>query len=181
MLPYYWDHAWKWKKKWTDRDTPPPGHANGSWFLFSWHSTPQDVYRAREMSHLIWVFPKWLSLNSANSVNHDLIQNSMVTRDILYLTLDTFLEIVVKNNFPLLSVGWYLFRVVTGNRYLPQYSKENTLCITSTGNVYVARWVIPLVTILLLDLVMIHWIRWIQGKSFRENSIKSHKLLWLQQ
>ena len=36
----------------------------------------------------------------------------MVTRDILYLTIDTFLDIVVKSNFPLLSVGWYLFRVV---------------------------------------------------------------------
>ena len=82
-------------------------------------------------------------------------------------TLDTFLDLVVKSNFPLLSVGWYLFRVVTGNRYLPRGSNENTLCITSTGNVSVARWVIPLVTILLLDLVMIHWI---QGKSFRENS-----------
>ena len=80
----------------------------------------------------------------------------MVTRDILYLTIDTFLDIVVKKNFPLLSVGWYLFRVVTGNRYLPQDSNENTLCITSTGYVFVARWVIPLVTILLLDLVMIH-------------------------
>ena len=80
----------------------------------------------------------------------------MVTRDILYLIIDTFLDIVLKSNFPLLSVGWYLFRVVSGNRYLPRGSNENTLCITSTGNVSVARWVIPLVTILLLDLVMIH-------------------------
>ena len=39
-------------------------------------------------------------------------------------------------------------------------------CITSTSNVFVARWEMPLVTI-----VMIHWIRWIQKKSFRENSI----------
>ena len=34
---------------------------------------------------------------------------SMVTRDIVYLTIDTFLDTVVKSNFPLLSVGWYLF------------------------------------------------------------------------
>ena len=80
----------------------------------------------------------------------------MVTRDILYLIIDTFLDIVLKRNFPLLSVGWYLFGVVSGNRYLPRGSNENTLCITNTGNVSVARWVIPLVTILLLDLVMIH-------------------------
>ena len=98
-------------------------------------------------------------------------KSSMVTRDILYLTVDTFLDIVVKSNFLLLSVGWYLFRVVSANRYLPRGSNENTLCITSTDNISVARWVIPLVTILLLDLVMIHWICWIQGKSFRENSI----------
>ena len=49
----------------------------------------------------------------------------MVTRDILYLTIDTFFDIVVKSNFPLLSVGWYLFRVVSGNRYLPRGSNEN--------------------------------------------------------
>ena len=97
-------------------------------------------------------------------------KSSMVTRDILHLTKVTFLDIVVKSNFPLVSVGWYLHGVVIGNGYLPRGSNENTPCITSTGNVSVARWVIPLVTILLLDMVMIHWIRWIQGKSFRENS-----------
>ena len=86
-------------------------------------------------------------------------KGSMVTRDMLCLTIDTFPDIVVN-----------LFRVLSGNRYLPRGSNENTLCITSTGNVSVARWVIALVTVLLLDLVMIHWIRWIQGKSFRQNS-----------
>ena len=80
----------------------------------------------------------------------------MVTRDILYLKVDTFLDVVVKKKFPVLSVGWYLFRVVSGNRYLPIGSNENTCCITSTGNVFVAKWVISLVTIPLLDFVMIH-------------------------
>ena len=97
-------------------------------------------------------------------------KSSMVIRDILYLTIDTFLDIVVKSNFPLLSVDCYLFPVVSGNRYLPRGSNKNTLCITSTANVSVASWVIPLVTMLLLDLVTIHWIRWIHWKSFRENS-----------
>ena len=83
-------------------------------------------------------------------------KNSMVARDILYLTIDTFLDIVVKSNFPLLFVGWYLFREVSGNRYLPTGSNEKTLCITTTGNASVSRWVIPLVTILLLYLVIIH-------------------------
>ena len=80
----------------------------------------------------------------------------MVTRDILYLTIDTFLDIEIKSNFPPLSVGWYLFGVVIGNGYLPRCSNENTLCITDTGNVSVSRWVIPLVAILLMDLVVIH-------------------------
>ena len=99
-------------------------------------------------------------------------KTSMVTRDILYLTIVTLLDVVVKSNYPLLSVGWYLFWVVTGNRYLPRGSNENSLCSSVTGSVSVARWVISLVTILLMDLVMIHWIRWIQRKSFRENSIR---------
>ena len=100
---------------------------------------------------------KWIVIKS---------KSCMVTRDILHLTIVTFLDVVVNSNFPLLSVGWYLFRVVCGNRYLPRDSNENTLCITSTGNVSVSRWAIPLLTMRLLDLVMIHWIRWIQRKSF---------------
>ena len=80
----------------------------------------------------------------------------MVTQNTLYLTIDTFLDVVVKRNFPLLSVGWYLFAVVNGNRYLPRGNNENALFITSTGNVFVASWLIPLVTVPLLDLVMIH-------------------------
>ena len=60
----------------------------------------------------------------------------MVTTDILYLSIDIFLDvdIVVKQNFPLLSVGWYLFRVVSGSKYLPRDSIENAPYITSTGN-----------------------------------------------
>ena len=42
------------------------------------------------------------------------------------------------------SVSWYLFRVVSGNRYLSRGSNENVLYITRTGNVFVARWVIHL-------------------------------------
>ena len=79
----------------------------------------------------------------------------MVTKDILYLTIDTLLEVVVKRNFSLLSVGRYLLRVVSGKRYLPRGSNEDALYITKTGNVFVARWVIPLVAIPLLDLIMI--------------------------
>ena len=80
----------------------------------------------------------------------------MVTRGILHLTIVTFLDVMVKKNFQLLSVDWYLFKVVIGNTYLPIGSNENAIYITSTGNVFVTRRVILLVTIPLLDLVMIH-------------------------
>ena len=43
----------------------------------------------------------------------------MVTRDILHLTIDTFLDVVM-----------------TGNRYLPRGSNENAPFITTTGNVF---------------------------------------------
>ena len=82
-------------------------------------------------------------------------KTSMVTRDIIHLTIVTLFDVVVKNNFPLLSVDWYVFRVASGNRYLPRGSNENALYITTTGNVSVSRWMILLVTIPLLDLVMI--------------------------
>ena len=81
---------------------------------------------------------------------------SMVTRDILHLTIVTFLDVVVKRLFPLLPVDWYLFQVVTGNRYLPRDNNENARFITSTGNVSVSRWVITLATVSLLDFVMTH-------------------------
>ena len=80
----------------------------------------------------------------------------MVTKDILHLTIVTLLDEVVKKNFPLLPVDWYLFRVMIGNRYLSRGSNENALFITSTSNASISRWVIPLVTIPLLDFVMIH-------------------------
>ena len=69
-------------------------------------------------------------------------KSTMVTTDILHLTKVTFLDIV-------LSVDWYLHGVVIGNGHLPRGSNENTLCITSTGNVSVARFGILLVTNLL--------------------------------
>ena len=53
----------------------------------------------------------------------------MVIRKILHLTIVIFLDVVVKRNFPLLPVDWYLFLVVNGNRYLPRGSNENTLVL----------------------------------------------------
>ena len=66
-------------------------------------------------------------------------KSSMVTRDIPYLTIDIILDVVIKNNFPLLSAGWYLFRVVSGNRYPPRDCNENSLYVTGTDNVPAVR------------------------------------------
>ena len=62
-------------------------------------------------------------------MNHEKSKTSMVTRDILHLTIVTLVDVVVKKNFPLLPVDWYLFPVVTGNRYLPRGSNENALLL----------------------------------------------------
>ena len=80
----------------------------------------------------------------------------MITRDTPYLTTETFPDVVVKKKFPLLSLGWYPFRVVSHNEYLTRGSYGNAHSITINGNVYAASWVIPLVTIPFLDFVMIH-------------------------
>ena len=58
----------------------------------------------------------------------------MATSDIPYQPIDTFLDVVVKKKFPLLSLGWCLVQVVNGNRYRPR-SSGNALFGTSTGNV----------------------------------------------
>ena len=60
----------------------------------------------------------------------------MVTRDTQFLTIVTFLDVVVKNNCPLLPVDGHLFALATGNRYLPRGSNGNALRITTTGNVF---------------------------------------------
>ena len=44
----------------------------------------------------------------------------------------------------------------SGNRYLPRGSNENVLSISVTGNVTISRYLVLVVTVLFLDLVMIH-------------------------
>ena len=68
----------------------------------------------------------------------------------LYLTIDTLLDVVV-----LPFVGWYLFSVVSGNRYLPRGSNVNThFFIASIGNVFVVRLYCHWYLILLLEFVI---------------------------
>ena len=42
----------------------------------------------------------------------------MATRYTPYLTIDILFHAVVKKKFPLRSLAWYLFEVVSGNRYV---------------------------------------------------------------
>ena len=80
----------------------------------------------------------------------------MVTRDTPYLTRAIFLDTVVKKTFPLLSLVWHLFKLVSGDRYLTRGSNGNAFSITKIGNMFVSRWVPLLVTRLFMDFVMIH-------------------------
>ena len=75
----------------------------------------------------------------------------MVTGDTPYLTTVIFLDVVVKRIFPSLSLGWYLFTVVSNNRCLTRGSNGHVDSITMNSNVNVASWIIPLVTLPFLD------------------------------
>ena len=97
-------------------------------------------------------------------------KTSMVTRDTTQPATDTLPGLVIKSVYSLLLLGRYLLPLTTLNRYQPTDSSGKLLFTTVLRNISVVRYRISLVTILLLDLVMIHWIRWIQRKSFRENS-----------
>ena len=48
-----------------------------------------------------------------------------------------------KKKIPLIfGLYMYLFNMMSDNRYLPRGSNEKALCITTNGNVFIARHVI---------------------------------------
>ena len=69
-----------------------------------------------------------LFLNGFHETNSKI---SMVTRDTVCLAIAILLDVVLKNKFLLL--------VVSGNRYLPNGSNENTFSNITTGNVFFAK------------------------------------------
>ena len=97
-------------------------------------------------------------------------KSSMVTRGITHLATDTLPVLVIQSVFSLLPLSRYPLPITTPSRYQPTDSSGKLLYTTVSRNVTFVRCRMSLVTILLLDLVMIHWIRWIQRWSFRENS-----------
>ena len=97
-------------------------------------------------------------------------KSGMVTKVIVHLLTDTLPVLVIKSAFSLLPLDRYLLPVTTQNRYRPTVSSGNFFFTTTSRNVTIVRCRMSLVTMLLLDFVMIHWIHW---KSFRKNSIET--------
>ena len=83
-------------------------------------------------------------------------KSSMVTRNTPYLTIYTFLDVVVKRYFHYCLLEWYLFTVLSHNGYVTRGSYGNAHSITPNSDISVDSWVIPLVTIPFLDFVIIH-------------------------
>ena len=80
----------------------------------------------------------------------------MITKGITRLATDTLPVLVIQSVFSLLPLGRYLLPLTTLNRYQPTDSSGKLFFTTVSRNVSIIRYRISLVTILLLDLVMIH-------------------------
>ena len=109
------------------------------------------------ITHTVQLFSKWISLNSVNLTRSDILPGE-----------------VPKSVFLLIPLVRYLFPLTTCNRYQPRDSNGNFFFTTTSRNISIVRYGMSLVAIVLLVFVSIHWIRWIQLKSFRENSIVSY-------
>ena len=80
----------------------------------------------------------------------------MVTRGITHLATGTLSVLVIESVFSLLHLGRYLWPLTTLNRYQSTGSSGKLLITTVLRNISIVRYRISLVTILLLDLVVIH-------------------------
>ena len=83
-------------------------------------------------------------------------KSSLVTTGNTILATDTLSVLVIQSVFSLLPLGRYLLPLTTLNRYQPTDSNGKLLFTTISSNVSIFRYRISLITILLLDLVMIH-------------------------
>ena len=80
----------------------------------------------------------------------------MVTRGITHLVSDTLPVLVIQSVFSLLPLGRYPLPITTSSRYQSIDSSGKLLYTTISRKVTFVRCRMALVTILLLDLVMIH-------------------------
>ena len=124
----------------------------------TWFKTPIEFFLNE--CHWIQRF-QWIMTKSKNSI---------VTTGTTYLDIVTFPVIVVESTFSLLPMGRYLLPLTTLNRYLSRHSSKNFVFSTSSVNITFTRCGKFLVTFPFLCFVTIHWIQWIQRKSFRKNS-----------
>ena len=97
-------------------------------------------------------------------------KTGMDTRGITQLVVGVLPVIVIQIVFSLLPLGRYLLPLTTLNSYQPIDSYGKFSFTTTASNVPIVKYRMSLVTIPPLDLVIIHWFRWIHRKSFRENS-----------
>ena len=86
-------------------------------------------------------------------MNFEKIYKWYVSRDISYLTIDMFPELVIgsKSKLPLLVEGTYLFGEVNDNRKLSRCSNGNKHSTTNSKTISIVRnrsMIISLVTIL---------------------------------
>ena len=105
-------------------------------------------------------------MNSTNSVNH---YNGLVTKGSTHLARNTLSLVVIPREISITtSCLIHVLPLTTLNKY---WISGNFFFTTAWRNISVVRYEMSLVTILILDLVKIHWIQWIQWKPFAENSI----------
>ena len=97
-------------------------------------------------------------------------QSGMVTKWITQLATNTLPVLVIQSAFSLLQLGGYLLSITTLNRYQPRDSSRKIFFTITSSNTSIVSYGMSLVTILFLDLIMVHWIHWIQRNPFRKNS-----------
>ena len=126
--------------------------------------TRRDFYATMgfSLNDFLWIQGiQWIMMKS---------KTGMATRGITQLVVGVLPVIVIQSVFSLLPRGRYLLPLTTPNSYQPRDGSGKFSFTTTASNISIVKHRMSLVTILPLDLVIVHWILWIQRKSFRENS-----------
>ena len=83
-------------------------------------------------------------------------QSGMVTKGITQLATNTLPVLVIQSAFSLLQPGGYLLSITTSNRYQPRYSNRKIFFTTTSSDTSIVSYGMSLVTILFLDVIMVH-------------------------
>ena len=139
-------------------------------FRFLWAGLCGQDLRQKPMEFFLNEFP-WIQRIQRIMTKS---QSGMVTKGITQLATNTLPVLVIQSSFSLLQLGGYLLSITTLNRYQPRDSSRKIFLPTTSSNTSIVSYVMSLVTILFLDLIKVHWIRWIQRNTFRKNSNMIH-------